>query len=261
MNKLTAGLFVSHDVISRFLIRFKHGLILTLVLGIIAYFWLQQVQQTAQYQRLLLDPQTDDLILIDLGRFDTDRVYQAQFRITQVIAASEDTITVKQGRYTYGRKRDIKRAIQLDNLMLDTYFDPDPIEWPRAALTDYFARGAIYAIHRPNDIYVMGGIVKRRAIPRLHVPVAKYRLSPDNQRGIAHYQLGELSEARKAFADAAHKDDHWGQYNLATMLLAAEGGEADPAQAVALLRQAAAHGNHKAQTLLDTLCPDNVACD
>ncbi|KNC68567.1 tetratricopeptide repeat protein [Pseudoalteromonas ardens] len=261
MDKLTASLFTSHDLISRFLIRFKNVLMIAAILSIIGYFWLQHTQQTAQFQRLLLEPKTDDLILIDLGRFDTQRVYQAQFRITQVVATADDTITVKQGRYTYGRKRDVKRAIQLDNLMLDNYFDTATLQWPRAELTDYFEQGAIYAIHRPNDIYVMGGIVKPRVIPHLHTPTAKHRLSPDNQRGIAHYQMGELQQAREAFALSAQQDDHWGQYNLATMLLGGEGGEADPKRAIELLRQAAAKGNVKAHTLLSELCPDNKVCD
>lgn len=260
MEKLTAGLFTSHDLISRFLIRFKNTLLLTSILGVIAYFWFQHVQQTAHYQHLLVEPKTDDLILIDLGRFETQRVYQAQYRITQVIATTEDTVMVKQGRYTYGRKRDVKRAIQLDNLMLDNYFDPEPIEWPRGALANYFEQGAIYAIHRPNDIYVMGGIVKPRVIPRLHTPIAKHRLSPDNQRGIAHYQLGELSEAREAFTKAAELGDHWGQYNLATMLLASEGGDADTELAIQLLNQAAAQGNQKAKALLSELCSSTLSC-
>ncbi|MEC4091316.1 tetratricopeptide repeat protein [Pseudoalteromonas rubra] len=261
MDKLTAGLFTSHDLITRFLIRFKNALLVATVLSVIGYFWLQHAQQTAQFQRLLLEPKTDDLILVDLGRFDTQRVYQAQYRITQVVATTDNIITVKQGRYTYGRKRDVKRAIQLDNLMLDNYFDATPLQWPRTELAHYFEQGAIYAIHRPNDIYVMGGIVKPRVIPRLHTPTAKHRLSPDNQRGIAHYQMGELQQAREAFALSAQQADHWGQYNLATMLLGGEGGEADPKRAIELLRQAATKGNPKAQTLLSELCPGNKACD
>ncbi|KZN52309.1 sel1 repeat family protein [Pseudoalteromonas luteoviolacea] len=254
------AIFRSHDIISELLSRYKAILIALVIIGVCAH-WIIKHQRAQQIQHAWLEaPKVDDVIMVDIGRIQSDRVYQPQYRIAQVIAVSDTQLTLKQGRYTYSRKRDAKRAIQLDNLMLDDYFQIDPWHISRTQIMPYYQSGAIYAAYRPNDIYVMGGIVKQRAIP--HFPKHQRAVfSADNNQGIGFYQRGDLIAAREFFELAAQNKDQWGMYNLATMLIAAEGGEQDLQRGFELLKSAHAQGNIKAKEALDSLCTLHQICE
>ncbi|MCF6440983.1 hypothetical protein L1077_16220 [Pseudoalteromonas luteoviolacea] len=254
------AIFRSHDIITELLSRYKAILIALVIIGVCAH-WIIQHQRTQQIQYSWLEsPKVDDVIMVNIGRMQSDRVYQPQYRIAQVIAVSDTKLTLKQGRYTYGRKRDAKRAIQLDNLMLDDYFQIDPWHIPRTQIMPYYQSGAIYAAYRPNDIYVMGGIVKQRAIP--HFPKhQRAAFSADNNQGVSFYQRGDFVSAREFFELAAKNKDQWGMYNLATMLIAAEGGEQDLQRGFELLKNAHAQGNIKAKDALNSLCALHQICE
>ncbi|MDK1290412.1 hypothetical protein [Pseudoalteromonas umbrosa] len=254
------AIFRSHDIISELLGRYKAILIAFVIISICAH-WIIKHQRTQQIQHSWLEaPKVDDVIMIDIGRMQHDRVYQPQYRIAQVIAVSDTQLTLKQGRYTYARKRDAKRAIQLDNLMLDDYFQIDPWHISRTQVMPYYQSGAIYAVYRPNDIYVLGGIVKHRALP--HFPKHQRAIfSAENSQGINFYQRGDFTAARKAFELATKNQDQWGMYNLATMLIASEGGEQDLQRGFELLKKAHAQGNVKAKDALDSLCTLHQICE
>ncbi|MBQ4838921.1 MULTISPECIES: sel1 repeat family protein [Pseudoalteromonas] len=254
------AIFRSHDIISELLSRYKAIVIAFIIIAFCAH-WIAKHQRTQQLQYTWLEaPKVDDVIMVDIGKMQTDRVYQAQYRIAQVIAVNDSQLTLKQGRYTYARKRDARRAIQLDNLMVDDYFQAAPWHIPRSQVMPYYQSGAIYAAYRPNDIYVLGGIVKQRALP--HFPKhQRAALSAENSQGIGLYQRGELVAAREAFELAAKSKDQWGMYNLATMLIAAEGGEQNLQRGFELLKSASAQGNVKAKEALTSLCTLHQICE
>ncbi|MCF2858579.1 hypothetical protein L1286_13920 [Pseudoalteromonas sp. SMS1] len=257
---LKSTLFRTHDVISASVSRYKAIIIAFLVVGFCGYWIVKHQQSQTQQSMWISSPKVDDVIMVDFGRIQTDRVYQPQFRITQVIAVDEHQITLKEGRYTYARKRDAKRAIQLDNLMLDDYFKSQPWRLSRTTVSDYYQNGSIYAAYRPNDIYVLGGIVKKRAIA--YFPKhQRAHFSPQNNQGISFYQQGDFEAARQAFEDAIATQDQWGMYNLATMLIAAEGGKQDLPRALTLLTAAKAQGNLKAIEALKSLCEIHQVCE
>ncbi|KZN57654.1 tetratricopeptide repeat protein [Pseudoalteromonas luteoviolacea] len=257
---IKSALFRTHDVITASISRYKAIIIAFLLVGFCGY-WIAQHQQTQTQQSMWLHaPKVDDVIMVDFGRIQSDRVYQPQFRVVQVIAVDTDLVTLKQGRYTYARKRDAKRAIQLDNLMLDDYFKAEPWRLTRSEILDLYQSGGIYAAYRPNDIYVLGGIVKQRALP--HFPKhQRAQFSPQNSQGISLYQQGDLIAARQSFEAAASSQDQWGMYNLATMLIAGEGGEQDLPRAFELLIKAKAQGNLKAHEALASLCQLHQVCE
>ncbi|AOT09975.1 sel1 repeat family protein [Pseudoalteromonas luteoviolacea] len=254
------AIFRSHDIISELLSRYKAIVIAFILIGVCAH-WIVKHQRTQQMQHTWLEaPKVDDVIMVDVGRLQTDRVYQPQFRIAQVIAVNDAQLTLKQGRYTYSRKRDAKRAIQLDNLMVDDYFQAEPWHVPRTQVMPYYQSGVIYAAYRPNDIYVMGGIVKQRALP--HFPKHQRAVfSAENSQGIGFYQRGDLVAARAEFELATKNKDQWGMYNLATMLIAAEGGEQNLQRGFELLKAAHAQGNIKAKEALESLCMMHQICE
>ncbi|KZN40218.1 sel1 repeat family protein [Pseudoalteromonas luteoviolacea] len=257
---IKSTLFRTHDVISASVSRYKAIIIAFLVVGFCGYWIVKHQQSQTQQLEWINAPKVDDIIMVDFGRIQTDRVYQPQFRVTQVIAVDEQHITLKEGRYTYARKRDAKRAIQLDNLMLDDYFKSQPWRLTHSQISNFYQSGGVYAAYRPNDIYVLGGIVKKRALA--HFPKhQRAQFSPQNSQGISLYQQGEFEAARQAFEEAVATQDQWGMYNLATMLIAAEGGVQDLPRAFELLKAAKTQGNLKAIEALKSLCQMHQVCE
>ncbi|MFC3033465.1 hypothetical protein ACFOEE_13130 [Pseudoalteromonas fenneropenaei] len=245
-------LFTLHDWLSLGISKYKTWLI-TLALLLLAAHWYQKQQADQLLQQAVIaTPALDDVFIVDESKLSDAAGTQSQYKIYQVSAIDGDNISFRVGRYTYYRFRDIKRGIQLGQLMVDDYYLTEPVRWQQAQLSDLYESGVIYQAHRPIDIYVFGGIVRQRAKPKaLYIPE---KPNPHNQRAIRHYQMGEFDAAREAFFAAAQTGDKWGQFNYAEMLRDGEGGKADLTLAAFWFATASRQGLAQAQIALKTIC-------
>lgn len=248
-------LFTFHDWIREFAGRYKVVLIALVAVLLIGKWYSKHHSQQQKMFEVVSTPALDDVFIVDVAKLSPDTSSQSQFKIYQVSAIDNDTIHFRVGRYAYYRYRDIKRGIQLNQLMFDNYFLTEKVTWQRQLLPDYFDQGVVYEAHRPTDIYVLGGIVRHRNTPK--EVVVKDRQDPDNQRAIRHYQTGEFALAREAFLLAAEKGDKWGQLNYAEMLRDGQGGKQDVSSAAQWFFTASQQGLAKASLALKTLCEEH----
>lgn len=251
-------LFVAHDWLTEGMSKYKRGIGVICVLVFIG--WIVQKQSDARKQELdVIDsPMVHDVYIVDAGKLTPDVNYQQQFKIYQVTEVKDDRVTFKVGRYSYNKYRDIKRGIQLNQLMIDGYFSAMPETWTTKELLANFDSGALYEAHRPVDIFVMGGIVRQR--PRLALSYHTDKPNQNNQRAIRFYQTGELEQARLAFEEAANEGDSWGQFNLAEMLRDGSGGKQDVERALYWFNKARQQGLERANTAYKNLCAATVGC-
>ncbi|MBD1582681.1 tetratricopeptide repeat protein [Pseudoalteromonas sp. S16_S37] len=245
-----------HDWLELAIVKYKTRLVFLLALIIVFHQVLSYQQSQRLQQTLLLQPQKDDVWIINMGHLQTQRKYQAQYRVAQVLSVTDEYVELQQGSSTYRKIRGAERAISLDSLMLDSYFRNQTLTLKRHDLMSYFETQAIDAVYRPEDIYVLGGIVKRRAMLKAinSNMRTKVALNPYNNEGITLFQQGDYQAARESFLVAAEQGDSWGQYNLAGMLEHGQGAEINLQQAIYWLKQAAAQDHSKAKQQLETLC-------
>ncbi|BBN80098.1 hypothetical protein PA25_00830 [Pseudoalteromonas sp. A25] len=258
LQKLT---FFIHGRLEHSIVKYKAHLICVITVIAIAHQVVSYQQSQRLQHTLLAEPQKDDVWVINMGHFQTQRRYQAQYRVAQVLNVTDEHVELQQGSFTYRKKRGAERAISLDSLMLDSYFRNQTLTLERDQLQSYFDAQAIDTVYRPEDIYVLGGIVKRRAMPSAingNIRV-KTKLNPHNNDGIMLYQQGDYQAARERFLQASEQGDSWGQYNLADMVEQGQGGKQDLAAAIFWLEQATAQGNTKAQQRLKALCTKHRA--
>ena len=245
------SLFYFHDQTDK-LYKHHHRTLFVIALIVIAYFAYSIFENKQQQAEFLSAPKVDDVLILDMGHLIKDRKYQTQYRVAQVLSVEEDSITLKQGSYTYRKKRGAERAIKLDSLMLSNYFRPALISFKKSELAALHEQGAIDEIFRPTDIYVMGGIVRHRAAPE-HIPhKLKVSLNQFNQEGVRAYLERDFEEARKLFTQAAEQGYDYGQFTLADMLEYGEGGNVDLAGAYKWYKVAAAQNNIKAKAALES---------
>ena len=250
------SLFSVHSIIERTVI--KHSRFLLLILFILGagYIYVSHTQSIALQQQLLQNPKIDDVYIVDLGRIQTERQYQAQYRIAQVRQVGENNIVLAQSDTTYRRKRDALRAIKLDSVMLDGFFRTERLTFERPQLVPLFEIDAIDDAYRARDIYVMGGIVKQRQkpMPINHKITSDIGLTVHNNEGIRLYQQKDFTLALAAFNTAAKAGDAWAQYNLAGMFELGEGTSINLTQAHYWYQKAALQGHQRAQHALTLLC-------
>ncbi|CCQ10082.1 hypothetical protein PALB_9470 [Pseudoalteromonas luteoviolacea B = ATCC 29581] len=251
-------LFKLHDHVTNYSFKYKNWLIV-IGLVLIAGNWYSHQQIAQQRQRdVVANPEPFDVYIVDVDKYVENDYPQSQFKVYQIQRVHSDTVEFKVGRYSYNKYRDIKRGIQLNQLMGDNYFMSETQTWPKDDLTSYLSKGLIFEVHRPIDIFVMGGIVRQR--PRPVLEMAKPLLDKDNQRAIRLYQIGEYEEARAAFKLAADKGDSWGQYNFAQMLRDGVGGEVDNLAAIKWFKKSHERGHPNAQEELEALCKQTLLC-
>lgn len=252
------SLFYFHDQTDK-LYKHHHRALFVIALIVIAYFAHSLFENKQQQAEFLSSPKVDDVLILDMGHLIKDRKYQAQYRVAQVLQVDDETITLKQGSYTYRKKRGAERAIKLDSLMLNNYFRPALLSFKKSELSALYDKGAIDEIYRPTDIYVMGGIVRYRAAPE-HIPYRlKVSFNQFNQEGLRAYSDRDLVEARRLFTLAAEQGHDFGQYNLADMLEYGEGGSVDLAGAYKWYKSAAEQNNLKAKAALESFCDKHKA--
>jgi hypothetical protein len=203
-----------------------------------------------------MHPIKSDVYILDIGHFQANRKYQEQYRVAQIIEVNEDHIILQQSAYTYRKKNGIKSAISLDRLMSYKFFLTEPITFKRAELTRLFNRDAIDDVYRPVDIYVMGGIVKKRPKPIAQKDNLRQKqiISKENEQGIRYYQLQEFTLAQEAFLEAAKQGNAWAQYNLAEMLEKGEGSKVNLQQAQHWYAKASVQQHSLATQALEKLC-------
>ncbi|NOU52974.1 sel1 repeat family protein [Pseudoalteromonas sp. JBTF-M23] len=253
IHRLTLNI---HGWLELVIVKYKVQLILLFTIIAVIHQALSYQQSHRLQQTVLLQPQKDDVWIINMGHFQTQRKYQAQYRVAQVLNVTGEHVELQQGSFTYRKRRGAERAISLDSLMLDSYFRKQTLTLKRSELLSYFEAQAIDTVYRPEDIYVLGGIVKRRAMPKaINASIrTKVVLNHYNNEGITLFQKGEYQAARESFLQAAEQGDSWGQYNLAGMLEHGQGGEKDLQQAIYWLEQAAVQGHSQAKQLHKDLC-------
>ncbi|WP_105166523.1 tetratricopeptide repeat protein [Pseudoalteromonas sp. T1lg23B] len=248
--------YAFHELIETCVVHYQRPIIIAATLLGLIYFGYQYQSNHTQQQALLKHPEKHDVWVLNMGYLETQRKYQAQYRVAQVLQVSDTHVELLQGSFTYRKLRGAERAIKLDSLMLDSYFRRDTLTFKHSELAALFELQAIDSVYRPNDIYVLGGIVKRRARPtaindKLNIQMT---LNSHNDQAIILFRQGDFEAARAQFLQAAEQGDSWGQYNLAGMLEHAQGGSQDLQKAVYWLQQSAKQQNSKAQSALDTLC-------
>jgi len=255
------SLFYFHDQADKL---YKHQNLTLFVIALIAisYFSYRVWENKQQQTGFLLEPKVNDVLILDMGHLIRDRKYQTQYRVAQIFAINEDTVTLKQGSYTYRKKRGAERAIRLDGLMQSDYFRPAMINFNRSDLLALHEKGAIDEIFRPTDIYVMGGIVKQRAAPEFVAYRSEVTFNHHNQQGVKAYLSLDYNAARALFKQSAEQGHDWGQYNLADMLEHGEGGNIDLAGAYKWYMRAAEQNNLKAKEALASFCDrHNALCN
>ena len=252
------SLFYFHDQTDK-LYKHHHLTLFVILLIVITYFSYSIFENKQQQAEFLSAPKVDDVLILDMGHLITDRKYQTQYRIAQVLSVEEDSITLKQGSYTYRKKRGAERAIKLDSLMLNNYFRPTLISFKKSELAALYDQGAIDEIFRPTDIYVMGGIVRSRNMPQRVAHRNKMTFNHFNQQGVKAYLSLNYEAARTLFTKSAEQGHEWGQYNLADMLEYGEGGDVDLAGAYKWYKSAAAQNNLKAKAALESFCEKHKA--
>ncbi|OHU84577.1 MULTISPECIES: tetratricopeptide repeat protein [Pseudoalteromonas] len=251
--------YALHEFVETCVIHYRRPLLIATSLLCVGYLGYQYQHAQSQQSALLAQPEVHDVWILNMGHLETQRNYQAQYRVAQVLQVSQTHIELLQGSFTYRKLRGAQRAIKLDSLMLDSYFRQQTMTFERAELLSLFERQAIDSVYRPNDIYVLGGIVKRRAIPTAinHLPKASVALNSHNDQAVTLFRQGDFKAARAEFLQAAKQGDSWGQYNLAGMLRLAQGGSQDLKQAIYWLQQSAKQHNPKAQEALSALCAEH----
>ncbi|MBS3799344.1 SEL1-like repeat protein [Pseudoalteromonas sp. BDTF-M6] len=227
-----------------------HSLAVWLLLLVGSYFYHQQQEQKVQQQSILSAPEVYDVYLVDQQQLFQALGESARpgFKVLQVNAVDEAQISVKVGAVSYQNRNGVSKAIRMDNLMQNGYFATQPLTLSRAALADYFATGALYAAHRPNHIYINGGIV--RPLPKPKPLYSGVKLNKANQRGIEYYRQGAWQEALAAFKEGADQGDSWAQYNLGDMYQKGHGVNEDLKQACLWFVKAAQQDHAQAQAAL-----------
>ncbi|MBQ4850025.1 tetratricopeptide repeat protein [Pseudoalteromonas sp. MMG012] len=253
---LLQSLFAFHGFIERVISKHYRVLLVIILLAISAYSYISHIQNIALQHSLLTHPKIDDVYVINLGRIQTDRKYQAQYRVAQVLQVAENKIILTQSTTTYRRKRDAERAIKLDGLMLNSFFRSEHLILEREALLSMFAQDAIDDVYRPREIYVMGGIVKQRQSPqpinqKVHI---NNSVTTHNNEGIRLYRQNNFALAFNSFKIAAISGDAWAQYNLAGMFELGEGTSLDLKQAHYWYQKSAMQGHQRALHALEKLC-------
>ncbi len=215
------------------------------------YLYHQHLEQQELQLAILTEPQVYDVLLIDQTKLNKalNEPQRLGYKVFQVSKVDKDIIALKVGTVNYKRKGAVMKAISMDNLMYQSYFANKPLTLPRTALAKYFSTGAIYAVHRPNNIYIQGGIV--RPLPKPKPIYTRTIPNKANQRGIELYQQGAFEEAMAAFQEGANQGDSWAQYNLGDMYLAGQGATANQKQACFWFNQAAKQGHDKALVALE----------
>ncbi|TMP43806.1 hypothetical protein CWB96_17695 [Pseudoalteromonas citrea] len=256
LSPILQCLFSLHDIIERIVVKHSRFLLLMLFILGAGYIYVSHMQSTALQQQLLQSPKIDDVYIVDLGRIQTERQYQPQYRIAQVRQVAENQVVLAQSDITYRRKRDAIRAIKLDSLMLDSFFRSERLTFERTQLAPLFKIDAIDDAYRARDIYVMGGIVKQRQkpLPINHKITSNLSLTVHNSEGIRLYQQKDFTLALAAFNTAAKAGDAWAQYNLAGMFELGEGTNTNLTQAHYWYKKAALQGHQRAQHALTLLC-------
>ena len=97
------SLFYFHDQTDK-LYKHHHLTLFVILLIVITYFSYGIFENKQQQAEFLSAPKVDDVLILDMGHLITDRKYQTQYRIAQVLSVEEDSITLKQGSYTYRKK-------------------------------------------------------------------------------------------------------------------------------------------------------------
>ncbi|CAM4282682.1 tetratricopeptide repeat protein [Pseudoalteromonas byunsanensis] len=250
--------YALHELVETCVAHYKRPMIVAASLLGIVYLAYQYQHNQTQQSALLEQPSKHDVWILNMGYLEAQRKYQAQYRVAQVLQVSDSHVELLQGSFTYRKLRGAERAITLDSLMLDSYFRQETMTFERTKLASLFEQQAIDSVYRPNDIYVLGGIVKRRNRPTAinNKSTTLIALNQYNDQAVALFRQGDFEAARAQFLQAAKQGDSWGQYNLAGMLEHAQGGEQDLLRAVYWLKQSAKQQNPKAQAALNALCAE-----
>lgn len=156
------ALFQLHDWVVKYASRYKMWLAAFIIILFAANWYAKQDNKQQATQAIINAPALFDVFIVDEGKLNQESTAQSQFKIYQVSHIDNDSVQFRVGRYSYYRYRDIKRGIQLNQLMIDNYYMSTPVTWNSTDLPHLFAQGVIFEAHRPVDIYVLGGIVRHR---------------------------------------------------------------------------------------------------
>ncbi len=226
--------------------------------AVLIFGYLNYAKKQAAQTAILEAPQRNDFYILDLGKFSAEQHYQKQLLAAKVMKVDDTHVHLLLANYSYHRKRDLIKAIRLDNLMHPGYFTNRTLKLDLNNLSQLASRAALINAYRPEGLMLFGGIVRQpeRPKPLYHGP----KFNPYNQVGLTAYQAGDFSGAFNAFSEAAEAGDSWGQYNLATLYRDGEGVEQDFNTAKMWFTKAADLGNQKAKTAMQVMCEENALC-
>ena len=221
-----------------------------LFLGVIVLaFWLSsELKQKRLEMEYLLQPKRHDVWIVNEAKLTNEKSQQTSYKVLQVTSVNSGQVIVKNGRFTYTSLGSAIKAIRLDNLMLDAYFNKKPLIFNQDNLVKLKTNEIIYSAHRPKNLSLFGGLVMMPTTLPSIKPI--HQAIPLNQEAIALYQNGEYLASVELFKKAAEQGDAWAQYNLGEMYLKGQGIEKNTELAQQYLKQSANQGNQSALALL-----------
>lgn len=188
-----------------------------IISGFLIHAWLNYQQQQEQAVTYLQQPLRHDVWIINNTELLEEHSQRDRFKVYQVAVSDEQTLLVKVGMVEYPSVRKLKKAVALDSLMLNNYFDHELKSIDKHTLLSLKQQGVIESVHRPQNLSLFGGIVMMPAVPKRFV--SRHKSNPLNQEAIRLYQNGQYQEALSMFTKAAEQGSAWAQYNLADMHL------------------------------------------
>ena len=219
-----------------------------LIIAILAYWYLHNAENKKLELAYLTQPAVNDVWILNTTKMLKQTSQNDIYQVAQVITTSDQDIKLKLSLMDFLSVSRAVKSIRLDYLMLNGYFDNEPLLLAKKDLLQLKQIGVIESAHRPKNLTLFGGLVMQPNL--LRMPVIKYRPNPLNQEAIWLFQTGNYKEAALLFEEAAKQGNAWAQFNLAGMYFEGQGVDENHDLARLYLEQAAAQGHSNAEKAL-----------
>ena len=148
-----------HHPLVRFFVGFPDILLISLLL--LGAYWLTQ-QQHQQRMALFHQPLINDFYFVDYYQIDPASDAKFRYLPLKVTDINTDGIAYVRGNKGFNKAVSVTKQVQFDAPMNRNYFASKPQRVSYQTLQDWFQRGIIYDIARPESFYINGWIVLSR---------------------------------------------------------------------------------------------------
>ena len=128
--------------------RFSWAILIALMVGIVVFAQLDSKQQQDNYVKYFNAPQTNDLYLADISKFETAPEHSPLYGVMKVKALTADGLEFYVSKYGYDKKSGTSKDIRSGDADNDSYYGEETLTLPRAELESLRDNGTISGIER-----------------------------------------------------------------------------------------------------------------